>query len=139
MYRLSGRQILVIALGSALFAAIAVAGFQQLSGHFQPFGSASVTTPSNIPDPSLATDEQNNIEVYKAVSPGVVYIQSTTMQRDWFGMFSRPVEGAGSGSVIDDQGDILTNYHVIADAEKLTVSFGRGRNTPQRVCERERE
>src|ERR1700682_1886639 len=133
MYRLSGRQILVIALGSALLAAIAVTGFQQLSGHFQPFGSASISTPANITDPSMASDEQNNIEVYKASSPGVVYIQSTTIVRDFFGMFSRPVEGAGSGSIIDDQGDILTNFHVIADAEKLTVSFGSGRNYPARV------
>src|SRR5882724_652702 len=137
MYKLSGRQILVIALGSALFAAVAVAGLQQLSGHLQPFGSASVATPSAITDPSLATDEQNNIEVYKAASPGVVYIQSTAMARDFFGMFSRPVEGAGSGSVIDEQGDILTNYHVIADAEKLTVSFGSGKNYPARVIGRD--
>jgi S1-C subfamily serine protease len=137
MYRLSGRQILVIALGSALFAAIAVAGFQQLSGHFQPFGSAALSPPSNISDPSLATDEQNNIEVYRAASPGVVYIQSTAMQRDFFGMFSRPVEGAGSGSVIDEQGDILTNYHVIADAEKLTVSFGSGKAYAAKVVGRD--
>ncbi len=137
MYRVSGRQILVIALGSALFAAIAVAGFQKLSGHFQPFGSASVATPSNITDPSLATDEQNNIEVYRAASPGVVYIQSTAMTRDFFGMFSRPVEGAGSGSVIDEQGDILTNFHVIAEAEKLTVSFGSGKAYPARVVGRD--
>jgi S1-C subfamily serine protease len=137
MYRLSGRQILVIALGSALFAAIAVAGVQQLWGHFQPLGLAAVSTPANITDPSLATDEQNNIEVYKAASPGVVYIQSTAMARDFFGMFSRPVEGAGSGSVIDEQGDILTNYHVIADAEKLTVSFGGGKAYPARVVGRD--
>jgi len=133
MYRLSGRQILVIALGSALFAAISVAGFQGLWGHFQPFGSASISTPSNITEPSLASDEQNNIEVYKAASPGVVYIQSTAMVRDFFGMFSRSVEGAGSGSIIDDQGDILTNFHVIADTEKLTVSFGSGKNYPAKV------
>src|SRR6267378_3162642 len=137
MYRLSARQILVIALGSALFAAIAVAGFQQMAGRFQPFGQASVATPANITDPSLATDEQNNIEVYKAASPGVVYIQSTTMTRDFFGMFSRPVEGAGSGSVIDEQGDILTNYHVIADAEKLTVSFGSGKAYAAKVVGRD--
>src|SRR5713226_8044341 len=137
MYRLSGRQILVIALGSALFAAISVAGFQQLSRHFQPFSSASISPPANITDPSFATDEQNNIEVYKATAPGVVYIQSTSTARDFFGMFSRPVEGAGSGSIIDEQGNILTNYHVIADAEKLTVSFGTGKNYPAKVVGRD--
>lgn len=137
MYRLSGRQILVIALGSALFAAVAVAGFQKLSGHFQPYSSASISPPASITDPSLATDEQNNIEVYKATAPGVVYIQSTTTVRDFFGMFSRPVEGTGSGSIIDEQGDILTNYHVIANAEKLSVSFGGGKNYPAKVVGRD--
>src|SRR6266853_3114833 len=137
MYRLSARQILVIALGSALFAAIAVAGFQQMSGRFQPFGQASVATPANITDPSLATDEQNNIEVYRAASPGVVYIQSTTTVRDFFGMFAQEREGAGSGSIIDEQGDILTNYHVIADAEKLTVSFGSGKAYTAKVVGRD--
>jgi len=133
MYRISGRQILVIALGSALLAAAAVVGFQQLSGRFQPFGSASISTPASVTDPSLATDEQNNIEVYKAASPGVVYIHSTTIVTDFLGMFSRPVEGAGSGSIIDEQGNILTNYHVVARTEKLTVSFGSGKNYPARV------
>src|SRR6266576_2987605 len=137
MYRLSGRQILVIALGSALFAAISVAGFQQLSRHFQPFGSAAIATAANITHPSLATDEQNNIEVYKAAAPGVVYIQSTAIVSEFYGLFSRPVEGAGSGSVIDEQGDILTNFHVIADAEKLTVSFGSGKAYPARVVGRD--
>src|SRR5437773_3528175 len=134
MYRLTARQILVIAMASALFAAITVVGVQRLSSRFQPFASAfEVTPPANITDPSLATDEQNNIEVYRAVAPGVVYIQSTTTVRDFFGMFSQEREGAGSGSIIDEQGDILTNYHVIANSEKLTVSFGTGKSYPARV------
>jgi putative serine protease PepD len=116
-----------------MFAATAVVGFMQISGRFQPFSSASIATPATISDPSLATDEQNNIEVYKAASPGVVYIHSTTIVTDFLGMFSRPVEGAGSGSIIDVQGNILTNYHVVARSEKLTVSFGSGKNYPARI------
>ena len=127
MYKLTARQILVIAFASALFAAVTVLGVQQLSGHFQSLSSAALVSPaSSIADPSLATDEQNNIDVYKATAPGVVYIQSTTTVRDFFGLYADAREGAGSGSIIDEQGDILTNYHVIADAEKLTVSFGSG-------------
>ena len=138
MYKISARQILAIALASALFAVVGVMAFQQVANHFQPQGSAfSASAPANITEPSLATDEQNNIEVYKAISPGVVYIQSTTTVRDFFGMFSQPVEGAGSGSIIDGQGDILTNYHVIANAEKLTVSFGGGKNYPAKVVGRD--
>ncbi|HYX28444.1 MAG TPA: trypsin-like peptidase domain-containing protein [Pyrinomonadaceae bacterium] len=134
MYRITARQILVIALASALFATVTVLGVQQLSSRWQPFGAAAPATSTGvIADPALATDEQNNIEVYKAVSPGVVYIQSSTTVSDFFGFFTRPVEGAGSGSIIDPQGDILTNYHVIAGAEKLTVTFGGGKSYPARV------
>ena len=129
MYRLSGRQILGIALGSAIFAAVTVAAFQQFAGHFLPVGSAfSTSAPAPVADPSMASDEQNNIDVYKSIAPGVVYIQSTAIERDFFGLFSQPVEGAGSGSVIDEKGDILTNFHVVAHTEKLTVSFGNGKN-----------
>src|SRR5215813_5569663 len=134
MYRVTARQILVIAFASALLAAVTVLGVQQISGRLQPFGSSlAIASPANITDPSLATDEQNNIDVYKSIAPGVVYIQSTTTVRDFFGMFSQEREGAGSGSIINEQGDILTNYHVIADAEKLTVSFGSGKDYPAKV------
>ncbi len=138
MYKITGRQILVIALASALFATITVLGVQQLSSRWQPFGSAApAATTAALADPALATDEQNNIEIYKNVSPGVVYIQSSATVRDFFGLFAQEREGAGSGSVIDEQGDILTNYHVIAGAEKLTVSFGGGKNYPARVVGRD--
>src|ERR1043166_8730899 len=134
MYRLTARQILVMVFASALLAAVTVLGVQQLSSRLQPFGSAApAISTAAVADPALATDEQNNIEVYKAVSPGVVYIQSSTMVRDFFGFFAQSREGAGSGSIIDTQGDILTNYHVIADAQKLTVSFGGGKTYPARV------
>ena len=138
MYRITGRQILVIALGSALFASVAVLGFQQLSQRFNPFSSAlTVSNPETISDPAAVTDEQNNIEVYKAVSPGVVYIQSTTTVRDWTGWYSQEREGAGSGSVIDEQGHILTNYHVIEGAQRLSVHFGGGRNYQATVVGRD--
>lgn len=134
MYRLTARQIMVMVFASALLAAVTVLGVQQLSTRLQPFGSAApALTTAAVADPALATDEQNNIEVYKSVSPGVVYIQSSTVVRDWTGFFAQEREGAGSGSIIDEQGDILTNYHVIANAEKLTVSFGGGKTYPARV------
>ncbi|HEX5705554.1 MAG TPA: trypsin-like peptidase domain-containing protein [Pyrinomonadaceae bacterium] len=137
MYRITARQILVIALGSALFASVAVLGFQKLAQRFSPASAElSLANPENISDPATVTDEQNNIEVYKAVAPGVVYIQSTTMVRDFFG-FSEEREGAGSGSVIDEQGHILTNFHVIENAERLSVHFGGGRNYPASVVGRD--
>ena len=124
MYKLSARQILAIALVSALFAAGAIAVVDRLASRFQPSGSAfSGTPPAGITDPATATDEQNNIEVYRTLSPGVVNVHSTSYARDFFG-FVEPQEGTGSGSVIDQEGNILTNYHVIEGATKLAVSFG---------------
>jgi S1-C subfamily serine protease len=133
MYKLSARQILIIALLSGIFAATTVAVLDRFSGFFQPksiaFNSAA---PAGITDPSLATDEQNNIEVYKAISPGVAFIKSTSYTQDFFGQVEEG-QGAGSGSVIDNQGHILTNYHVVEGAQKLTVNFGGDKTYPATV------
>ena len=124
MYKLSARQILVIALISAVFAATAVAVLDRIANRLQPSGSAfSDKAPAGITDPATATDETNNIEIYRAVAPGVVNINSTSYARDFFG-FVEPQEGSGSGSVIDADGDILTNFHVVEGAQKLSVSLG---------------
>src|SRR2546422_1375887 len=93
MYRLSARQILIIALISAVFAATAVAVLDRLSNRLQPAGSAfSEKAPAGITDPAIAPDEQNNIEIYRAVAPGVVNVNSTSYARDFFG-FVEPQEG----------------------------------------------
>ena len=125
MYRISARQILLIAFSSALIAAGVVFFFARYGSRLlEPSGSASLSenAPPGITNPAVATDEQNNIEVYKAVSPGVVFITSTTFSNDFFDPGER--SGTGSGFVIDAQGHILTNHHVIDGAQKLMVSFG---------------
>jgi S1-C subfamily serine protease len=133
MYKLSARQILLIALLSGLFAAGTVACIDRFGTRVQPSGSAFTTdTPATITDPTTASDEQNNIEVYKALSPGVVFITSTSYTQDFFGQVEEG-QGSGSGSVIDDQGNILTNYHVIEGAQKLMVNFGGSKTYPAKV------
>src|SRR6266852_3427941 len=133
MYRLSARQILVIALISGLFAAGTIAVVDRLSNRLQPARAAfSEKSASGITDPATVTDEQNNIEIYRTLSPGVVNVHSTSYARDFFG-FVEPQEGSGSGSIIDQNGDILTNYHVIEGAQKLAVSFGGQKNYAAKV------
>src|SRR6186997_957652 len=133
MYRLSARQILSIALLSAVFAAGAFALVQRISSGVQPSTAAfSEAAPAGLTDPATATDEQNNIEIYRTLSPGVVNVHSTSYARDFFG-YVEPQEGSGSGSVIDQDGNILTNYHVIEGATKLAVSFGGQRNYPAQL------
>jgi S1-C subfamily serine protease len=71
---------------------------------------------------SLDGEEQNNISVYKKNIPSVVNVTSRAMTFDFFyGLV--PQEGQGSGFVIDKDGHILTNYHVIADARQVDVTL----------------
>ena len=66
---------------------------------------------------SLAEDEQNNIAVFKTVSPSVVHITTLALQRGFFptDVFQVP-QGTGSGFMWDASGHIVTNFHVIAGA-----------------------
>jgi len=82
---------------------------------------AGITTA--VPPAGLSEEERNNIEIYQRYSPGVVNITTTTIGYDFF---LRPVpmeSGTGSGAVIDDQGHIVTNFHVVRGAETLEVTL----------------
>jgi S1-C subfamily serine protease len=70
----------------------------------------------------LDSEEQNNVSVYHRNIPSVVNITSRAVTFDFFyGLV--PQEGQGSGFVIDKDGHILTNYHVIADARQVEVTM----------------
>jgi S1-C subfamily serine protease len=128
MYRISARQLLIVALISGIFAAGTVAVVDRFVNRLQPTSVAfTEASPEGITNPATAPDEQNSIEVYRNLSPGVVNVHSTSYARDFFG-YVEPREGSGSGSVIDQQGHILTNHHVIEGAQKVAVSFGGQKN-----------
>ncbi len=72
----------------------------------------------------LAEDEQNTIEVFKNTAPSVVYITSISVRRNLFNLNVYEIpQGTGSGFVWDKQGRIVTNYHVISDANRLEVTL----------------
>jgi S1-C subfamily serine protease len=85
---------------------------------------ASSTVSTAVPaGNNLSEEEKNNIEIYQRDGNGVVNITTTILGYDFF---LRPVpmeSGTGSGAVIDDLGHIVTNYHVVKDAEKLEVTL----------------
>ena len=87
------------------------------------WASAPAGISTAVPPPGLSEEERNNIEIYQRYSPGVVNITTTTIGYDFF---LRPVpmeSGTGSGAVIDDQGHIVTNFHVVRGAETLEVTL----------------
>jgi len=70
----------------------------------------------------LDAEEQNNISVYRKNIASVVNITSRAMAYDFFyGLV--PQEGQGTGFVIDKEGHIITNYHVIAEARQVEVTL----------------
>ena len=114
MYKITGKQLVSVALCSAVMAGVIVACAQRALDRAVP-----AVEPIAIADPTVASEEQNNVEIYHAVSPGVVNITNRSYQENFWGVF--PSEGAGSGSIIDEKGDILTNYHVVQGASQLEV------------------
>ena len=72
--------------------------------------------------PAFDTEEQQNIAVYKKALPSVVNITSTVVQFDFF-YGPVPQQGQGSGFVLDKQGLILTNNHVIDGGQRIEVTL----------------
>jgi S1-C subfamily serine protease len=80
---------------------------------------------AGTPPPAVANLlnlEQEIIEVYQSVGMGVVNITNRSVAYDFF-MRPVPQEGSGSGMVYDQEGHIITNYHVIEDADELLVTL----------------
>ncbi len=115
-----------------LLLAVAIAGgffyFTTIrSGRFQPANWVSqrakveITEAASGSDP-LDAEEQNNISVYRKNIASVVNITSRAMAYDFFyGLV--PQEGQGTGFVIDKEGHIITNYHVIENARQVEVKL----------------
>jgi S1-C subfamily serine protease len=85
-----------------------------------PFANFDLTEASAAP--AFDTEEQQNIAVYKRALPSVVNITSTAVAFDFF-YGPVPQQGQGSGFILDKQGHILTNDHVIDNAQRVEVTL----------------
>jgi S1-C subfamily serine protease len=94
------------------------------SGTFRTINSpaAKVEITEAASNNPLDADEQNNISVYHKNIGSVVNVTSKAVAFDFFyGLV--PQEGQGSGFIIDHDGHVLTNYHVVADARQVEVTL----------------
>ncbi|HEY4010668.1 MAG TPA: trypsin-like peptidase domain-containing protein [Acidobacteriaceae bacterium] len=133
-------------LRSVLLVVLILCGFYLLSTRFFPIGTIANLVRSNSQNlpglttstasgplgtfqlseaeaaPSLDPEEEQNIAVYKKALPSVVNITSTQVAYDFFYQ-PVPEQGQGSGFVLDKQGHILTNNHVVEGAQLVEVTL----------------
>jgi S1-C subfamily serine protease len=73
---------------------------------------------------SRTEDERNTIAVFRDVAPATVFVTQTRVVVDyWAGVAQEVPAGSGSGFVWDEEGHVVTNYHVVENARSLTVTF----------------
>ncbi len=126
-------------LSCALVASLATAWFSSPNQRTSAFaqtapksGPLLKTPPAGELDDALFDDrgltvaEAVAVAVYKKVNRSVVNITTRGARADAFFFLEVPTEGAGSGTVIDEEGHILTNYHVIENARAVTVTLFDG-------------
>jgi len=104
-----------------------------------PFaGSAAALTRSSgaveALEGELTADERNNIEVFRKTNQSVVYVTNTQIQRDFFtlNIYEMPA-GTGTGFVWDASGIIVTNFHVIQNANKILITLWDQSSWPAQV------
>ena len=102
-------------------------------------GSASLNDPRAMPRAvaprgDLSPGEKSIIGLFRQASPSVVHITAITVQRDLFtlNLYQIP-EGTGSGFVWDTNGDVITNFHVIQNADAAQVTLADQSNWKARV------
>src|ERR1035438_8701591 len=135
------KRMIAIPFVSALIGGGVVVAVIAAFGGLNESGTSVTTVQSAAPAaPSNASQVSSGLtphEIYVRDAPGVAYVTSTVVQKTEspfsFGQESRQGVATGSGIVIDANGTILTNYHVIENAIKVTVSFEKGKEVEAQV------
>lgn len=92
--------------------------------------AAGRQAPSGEPNRSFTPEELTNIAVYEAVNRSVVNINTKATVATGLLLIEVPSEGAGSGIVLDLQGHVLTNFHVVEGAREIQVLLYDGSSHP---------
>src|SRR5437773_766750 len=125
-------------LGPLLVLLCLVLGLSWLIGGFGRHGGPD-TDPNAAPRTvqargDLAADEKATIDLFRTAAPSVVYITSIAMQRDFFSLNVQEIpKGTGSGFVWDSNGHVVTNFHVIQDAQAAKVTLADQSNWDARL------
>ena len=124
---------------TGVIAALLVIVYLELQPPADPAREAAPPLPAVWAAPrveGLNDAEQVVIRVYREVGPAVVHITSAAVAYDFF--FNQiPQRGTGSGFIINEQGYIVTNNHVVENADNLEVTLANGKKMPARLVGRD--
>ncbi len=99
-----------------------------------PLHNAEAEAREITPRGGLTSDEEARIAVFREVSPSVVFITPFEYASRFFSLNALEIpKGSGSGFVWDDDGHVVTNYHVIAGADRIYVTLADHSSWPARV------
>ncbi|MBN1483671.1 MAG: peptidase S1, partial [Chloroflexia bacterium] len=117
----------ILLLSAPLAACLPGRPVEGLSAVADPTNTPAPAPVAALPDEAAAANdlESQIIAVYEAVGPAVVNITARGYVYDWW-RGAIPQEGSGSGFVYDAKGHIVTNYHVVENAEDLLVTLADG-------------
>jgi len=102
-------------------------------GSRPPASVAALQSVTQVPSTEdLTSEEANNVKIYHLAAPAVANIVTRAVEYDFF-FNVVPVEGAGSGFVIDPRGYILTNAHVLQGAQSIEVTLGDQSRHPAKL------
>ena len=89
---------------------------------YEQHQQTSVIFIKDPPQPTLSTEELATIDVFENARPSVVYITNTALRRDFWSLNTFEVpQGSGSGFIWDNKGHIVTNFHVIYQADSIQI------------------
>jgi S1-C subfamily serine protease len=130
-YRESGLTTKVLAILLLLVAGALVWTVYQQRRNPQHYVTYEPRPISQRPDDKLGADEQATIDVFSKFSRSVVHVTSLALRRDRMTMDVTEIpQGTGSGFVWDQDGHIVTNYHVVQEAERASVTLNDGSTYP---------
>ncbi|MCO5204876.1 MAG: trypsin-like peptidase domain-containing protein [Anaerolineae bacterium] len=133
---MSSKRYLTILLLLVIFTACQIAPETTTPATLAPTATPTpVPTATPLPDALLAPidiEEQLITNLYERVSPSVVNITAEVISYSFF-FGAMPGEGTGSGFVIDKEGHIITNWHVVEDAESVAVTFADETTVPAQI------
>lgn len=94
----------------------------------EPVGQITPAAAVGMDPPFFQTDDEtNNIEVFKNVSPSVVFVTNKTLRRQLFSLNVMEIpQGSGTGFIWNEEGFIVTNFHVVYRASKITITLQNG-------------